>query len=66
MLIDQQRDAGRAAAHRDVHRARGVDPGGDPAGRLPDADAGNHCRVGVGGGGTGWNFPFEVDEVEVR
>ena len=53
---DRQRGAGRAATHRDVRRARGVDPSGDPAGRLPDGDTGSHCGAGVCGGGAGWGL----------
>ena len=53
MLISRA-EPGRAAAHRDVCRARGVDPGGDPAGGLPDGHAGSHCGVDVCGGGGGW------------
>ena len=63
---DQQRRASGPAPHRDVHRARRVDPSRDPAGGLPDGHAGSHCGAGVCGGGTGWGFGFEVDEVEVR
>ena len=56
----------RAAAPCGVRCARGVDPGGDPAGGLPNGRAGDHCRAGVCGRGATRGVESELDDLAIR